>query len=271
MNHNPTPPCASPAPDRAPRDPRHLLEQVAAGTVTVEQALTDLAAAQTALRDLDFARVDLQRFQRRGLPETIYSPGKTPEQVVRIMRALSDAGQPAMATRVSAQICRAVLDAFPKAVHHPQARALTLDPAPLPEPCGCVAVVAAGTSDIPVAAEACLAAARMGAHVERVFDVGVAGLHRLLPHLDALRAARVVVVVAGMEGALPSVVGGLVGKPIVAVPTSIGYGSNFQGLSALLAMLNSCVAGITVVNIDNGFGAGVAAGMINRTGEKTEP
>jgi len=160
-----------------------------------------------------------------------------------------------------------VRQAHPEAVYHETARAITLDVAPLPPPCGLVAVVCAGTSDLPVAEEAALVAERMGARVERTYDVGVAGLHRLLKHVDRLRQARAVVVVAGFEGALPSVVGGLVDRPIIAVPTSVGYGTNYQGLSALLAMLNSCAAGISVVNIDNGFGAGVAAALINRIGE----
>jgi NCAIR mutase (PurE)-related protein len=148
---------------------------------------------------------------------------------------------------------------------------VTLDVAPRRAPAGRIAVLCAGTSDLPVAEEAALTAERLGSHVDRFYDVGVAGLHRLVRHLDTIRAARVLIIVAGMEGALPSVVGGLVGKPIIAVPTSIGYGTNFKGISALLAMLNSCVPGISVVNIDNGFGAGVAAALINRVGEKETP
>lgn len=241
-------------------DARTILERVASGAVSVEQALTALATVQ----DLGFAKVDIDRARRRGLPEVIFSPGKRPEHVVKIMTALLAAGQPAFATRVSDEIRVAVQNAFPEAVWHADARALTLDPHPLPEPVGLVSVVSAGTSDLPVAAEAALAAERMGARVERMVDVGVAGLHRLMPHLDTLRASRAVVVAAGMEGALPSVVGGLIDRPIIAVPTSIGYGIGLKGLAALLAMLNSCVPGIAVVNIDNGFGAGIAAGMINR-------
>jgi NCAIR mutase (PurE)-related protein len=220
----------------------------------------------TASHDLGFAQVDTDRLRRCGLPEVIFCPGKTSAQIGAIIRSLRDAGQNAFATRVTPEQARTLCGELPGLVHHEQARALTLDTVPPPAPRGRVAVVCAGTSDIPVAAEAALTAARMGARVERITDVGVAGLHRLMKHLDTLRAARAVVVVAGMEGALPSVVGGLIDKPVIAVPTSIGYGTSLQGLAALLAMLNSCVPGITVVNIDNGFGAGVAAALINRTG-----
>lgn len=225
--------------------------------------------AEAALRreaSLDFARVDLERHARCGLPEVIYCPGKTAEQVVAIARRLLEAGQPVFATRADAAVYTAVRAAIPSAVYHALARCICVDPTPLPAPQGLVAVVCAGTADLPVAEEAALTAERMGACVERVFDVGVAGLHRLMPHLELLRRARALVVVAGMEGALPSVVGGLVDRPIVAVPTSVGYGTHFQGLAALLAMLNSCVPGVMVVNVDNGFGAGVAAARINRTG-----
>ena len=220
--------------------------------------------------DLDFARIDTDRLRRRGLPEVIYAPGKSCEQIVQILVALRDAGQNGFATRVTPEQAETVREALPDALYHPTARALTLDTVDLPPPRGSVAVLCAGTSDIPVAEEASLTAERMGARVERIFDVGVAGLHRLLKRLDVIRAARAVIVVAGMEGALPSVVGGLIDRPIVAVPTSVGYGANLQGISALLTMLNSCVPGVTVVNIDNGFGAGVAAAMINRTGESKD-
>jgi len=215
-------------------------------------------------RNLNYARVDVDRLKRRGLAEVIYCPGKTPDQVVGIMRELIAAGQDVYATRVTPEQVEVVTQAIPEAVHHATARAITVDVAPRPEPIGRISVVCAGTSDLPVGEEAALTAERMGARVDRIFDVGVAGLHRLMAHVDDLRASRVVVVVAGMEGALPSVVGGLLDKPVIAVPTSVGYGTSLQGLAALLAMLNSCVPGITVVNIDNGFGAGVAAAMINR-------
>lgn len=212
----------------------------------------------------DFADIDLDRLHRCGMPETIFCAGKTSEQIVEIMRRIKEAGQNIFATRASTEQFDAVKKAFPDAVHHPAARAITMDVTDLPNPVGLIAVVCAGTSDLPVAEEAALTAERMGANVERINDVGVAGLHRLIKHLDTLRTARAVVVVAGMEGALPSVVGGLIDKPIIAVPTSIGYGTSMNGIAALLAMLNTCVPGITVVNIDNGFGAGVAAAMINR-------
>lgn len=220
--------------------------------------------------DLGFARVDTDRLRRRGMPEVIYCPGKTTEQIIDIMSALKKAGQNIFATRADAEQYAAVKKAIPQAVYHETARAITMDVTRPIKPVGLVAVVCAGTSDLPVAEEAALTAERMGAKVKRISDVGVAGLHRLMKHIDLLRSARVVVVVAGMEGALPSVVGGLVDKPIIALPTSVGYGTSMKGLSALLAMLNSCVPGIMVVNIDNGFGAGVAAAMINNVGEDSE-
>ena len=217
--------------------------------------------------NLGFARLDLVRHRRCGVPEVIFCEGKTPAQVIRIVAAMQRAGHNVFGTRVTPEFFAAVARAHPRLVYHAAARAVTLDVAPLPKPCGQVAVVCAGTSDLPVAEEAAFTAQRMGARVVRVHDVGVAGLHRLVEHLDKLKASRAVVVVAGMEGALPSVVGGLIDRPIIAVPTSIGYGMNLQGVTALLAMLNSCVPGITVVNVDNGFGAGVAAALINRLAE----
>jgi NCAIR mutase (PurE)-related protein len=214
--------------------------------------------------DLGFAKLDLDRPRRRGMPEVIYGAGKTAEQLAAIFRAMAEAGQNAFATRVSAEHAAVVRQTLPDAVYHPVARILTRDVAPLPERRGKVAVLCAGTSDLPVAEEAALTAERLGAAVVRLFDVGVAGLHRLLSRQAQFADARALVVVAGMEGALPSVVAGLVDRPVIAVPTSVGYGASFQGLAALLAMLNSCATGVTVVNIDNGFGAGVAAAMINR-------
>ena len=218
----------------------------------------------------DFADVDTDRLRRRGMLETIFCPGKTSDQMVKIMKTLIDAGQDVFATRATAEQYEAAHVAFPDAVFHEAARAITIDVATRPDPVGLVVVVCAGTSDIPVAEEAALTAQRMGARVERVCDVGVAGLHRIMKHVDLLRSARVAVVIAGMEGALPSVVGGLIDKPIIAVPTSVGYGTGLGGISALLTMLNTCVSGISVVNIDNGFGAGVSAAMINRIGETKE-
>jgi hypothetical protein len=214
--------------------------------------------------DLHFAKPDYDRLHRRGMPEVIYGAGKSATQIEAIMRALNKAGQNAFATRVTPEQASAVCEVMPGAVYHEAARILTCDVVPLPERRGKVAVLCAGTSDIAVAEEAAITAERLGAAVERVFDVGVAGLHRLLTRVERFADARAIVVVAGMEGALPSVVGGLTDKPVIAVPTSIGYGASFQGVAALLGMLNSCASGVTVVNIDNGFGAGVAAALINR-------
>jgi len=214
--------------------------------------------------DLHFAKPDYDRPHRRGMPEVIYGAGKTAPQIAAIMRALNAAGQNAFATRVTPEQAAAVQAELPRAEYLETPRLLICDVAPLPERKGKVAVLCAGTSDLPVAEEAAVTAERLGANVERIFDVGVAGLHRLLSRMERFADARAIVVVAGMEGALPSVVGGLTDKPVIAVPTSVGYGASFQGLAALLGMLNSCASGVTVVNIDNGFGAGVAAALINR-------
>jgi len=242
-----------------------ILEKVQQGEMPVEEALALITRA--AEKDLGFARIDLERHRRRGMPEVVYAEGKTADQVCRIIEALNDAAQPVLCTRASREIFDAVAKAHPGARYHEAARLITIDNSPRPEPIGGVAVVCAGTSDIPVAEEAAVTAEWMGARVERIFDVGVAGLHRVIHHLDTLRVCRAVVVVAGMEGALPSVVGGLIDKPIVAVPTSVGYGTHMKVIAALLAMLNTCVPGVSVVNIDNGFGAGVTAALINRVGE----
>ncbi len=215
--------------------------------------------------NMDFARVDLDRANRCGAPETVYCPGKSAEQITSILLALKKAGQNAMASRATPEQFETVRARIPEAEWHPQASAITLDVAPAPEPVGLVTVICAGTSDINVAEEAALTAARMGARVKKIFDVGVAGLHRVMNHVDALNQSNAVVVVAGMEGALASVVGGLIDKPVIAVPTSVGYGAGFKGVAALLTMINSCVPGISVVNIDNGFGGGAAAAIINRT------
>jgi len=216
------------------------------------------------IADLGFARVDVDRAARTGDPEVVYGSGKTPDQVVAILRALHEKhpDRAVLATRLAPEALDVVSRALPDAAIDLVARAVTLGP--MPEPHGTVAVVSAGTSDAPVAAEAALTVAVHGAGVERVEDVGVAGLHRLLGVRDRLEHADCLVVVAGMEGALPSVVGGLTGVPIVAVPTSVGYGASLGGVAALLAMLNSCAPGITVVNIDNGYGAGVHAARVAR-------
>lgn len=217
-------------------------------------------------KNVDFADIDFDRLARRGMPETIFCPGKTAEQVAEIALRLKNAGQNVLATRASLDQYEAVREKCSEAVYHKTARIITIDVSPLPEPQGLVVVACAGTADLPVAEEAALTATRLGARVERINDAGVAGIHRIMKHTELLNKARAIVVVAGMEGALPSVVGGLVNKPIIAVPTSVGYGTSFNGLAALLTMLNTCVPGISVVNIDNGFGAGVSAAMINRTG-----
>lgn len=249
------------------QDLRTILESVQAGRLTPEQAEPMVRSVED---NLGFARVDTHRLHRKGFPEVIFCPGKTADQIVSIIQSLRKAGQDVLATRATREQYQAVHAAHPDAVFHEAARAITLDVTARPIPVGQIAVVCAGTSDIPVAEEAALTAERLGARVERIVDVGVAGLHRLFNHLDFLRSCTALVVVAGMEGALPSVIGGLVECPIIAVPTSVGYGTHFKGLTSLLAMLNTCVPGVTVVNIDNGFGAGVAAALINRaaTGER---
>jgi NCAIR mutase (PurE)-related protein len=238
-----------------------LLEQFRAGTISREKVLRAFQAAPVA--DLGFAQVDTHRALRKDFPEVIFGAGKTPEQVARIAEKLWDQGRRVLATRVTTEQARALRRKFRHAVHHPLARCVTIEKKPLPKRPGFIAVVCAGTSDLPVAEEAAVTAEIMGNRVERIHDVGVAGLHRMLARLEILQTANVIVAVAGMEGALPSVVAGLVARPVIAVPTSVGYGASFGGVAALLAMLNSCASGVTVVNIDNGFGAGCAASQIN--------
>ena len=215
-------------------------------------------------QDLDFAKVDHHRTVRRGFPEVVFGQGKTPQQIASISDALLRHSDVVLVTRASEEAYDAVLASIPDAQYDRTARAVVVDRRVPSQPTPGVLVLCAGTSDLPVATEAAITAELMGCGVERIADVGVAGIHRLLDQRDALERARVIVVVAGMEGALPSVVGGLVKAPVIAVPTSIGYGASYQGLAALLAMLNSCVPGIGVVNIDNGFGAGYLAALINR-------
>jgi NCAIR mutase (PurE)-related protein len=215
--------------------------------------------------DTPHARVDTHRALRIGLPEVVFGPGKTAEQIAEIVRVLLGEGQNVLATRVETGEAEAVLREVPGGEYDPAARLLWYGPTEVPiVGKGTVAVVAAGTSDSPVSLEAAGVARRFGNRVETLFDVGVAGLHRLLASSEVLRASRVLIVVAGMEGALPSVVGGLVDKPVIAVPTSVGYGASFQGISALLGMLTSCASNVAVVNIDNGFGAAYVATLINR-------
>jgi NCAIR mutase (PurE)-related protein len=238
---------------------RTLLEGVAQGAVSIEEALARLR--DLPYQNLDFARIDHHRALRKGFPEVVFCQSKTPEQVAEIVARLAERGR-VLATRASEAHAQAVQARLPGAVYHPLARAITVgEPPPAPEaPYG--VIFAAGTADIPIAEEAALTARMMGARVETVYDVGVAGIHRLLEHLPLLQGARGIVVVAGMEGALPSVVGGLAPCPVIAVPTSVGYGAHFDGLAPLLTMLNSCAPGVVVVNIDNGFGAGYCLGLI---------
>ena len=239
-----------------------LLAQVERGELSSAGAAERLASLP--FEDLGHTRVDHHRSLRSGLPEVIYAAGKTPEQTVAIFASLAASGVDVLATRADEQTASAVLEKFPKAVHHPAARAVTLRQSAATEQRGRIAVVCAGTSDLPVAEEAAVTAEVFGVKVTRLYDVGVAGLHRLLAVRDELVAADVVIVCAGMEGALPSVVGGLVGVPVIAVPTSVGYGASFGGAAALLGMLNSCSPNVSVVNIDNGFGAAYTATLIAR-------
>ena len=240
----------------------HLLEQVAAGDLKPEQALQQLR--DLPFENLGFAHVDHHRSLRTGFPEVIFGQGKTLDQVVSIADRIVEHGSQMLATRLEEATAHALVERFATAEYDALARTVLVPAAQTPPLTGQVAVVSAGTSDLPVAREAVVTARAMGARVEEIYDVGVAGIHRILAYREQLQHARAIVVVAGMEGALASVVGGLVDTPVVAVPTSIGYGASFQGVAALLAMLNSCATGVVVVNIDNGFGAGYAAALINR-------
>jgi NCAIR mutase (PurE)-related protein len=244
---------------------RALLDEVRSGSLTPELAHQQLLQylRQSPYEDLGFARVDHHRAVRQGFPEVVYGAGKTPDQVAAIAERIVAAGHNLLVTRTGREAFDAVHARLPAASFHEQARTITLRMAALPEGRGTILVVAAGTADLPVAEEAVISAEIMGNRVDRLYDVGVAGLHRLLAEQHRLNAAHVVIVVAGMEGALPSVVGGLVDVPVVAVPTSVGYGASFGGITALLGMLNSCASGISVVNIDNGFGAAAVANAIN--------
>jgi len=241
-----------------PEEVRALLEGIPGGTTTIDEALN--ALRRVPIDDVGFARLDLHRELRQGLPEAIYAEGKTTAEVVTIARRLLDQTTSAvLATRCSPETATTLLAEFPGAVHHERARLVVLRRTALTEPLGTVAVVTGGTSDAAVADEAAATADALGAAVRRVTDVGVAGIHRVLDVQDELEGSDVVVVVAGMEGALASLVGGITSAPVVAVPTSVGYGASFGGLAALLAMLNSCATGIAVMNIDNGFGAAMFA------------
>ena len=244
---------------------RALLDQVRSGGTAPETAQEEILQflRQSPYEDLGFARVDHHRHVRQGVPEVVFGQGKSPDQIASIARALVGAGQNLLVTRTTAEAHRAVAEVLPAARYHELARCITFEVSPALPGRGTIAIAAAGTADLPVAEEAAVTAEALGNTIDRVYDVGVAGLHRLLKELPRLSSARVIICVAGMEGALPSVVAGLVDVPVVAVPTSIGYGASFGGLTALLAMLNSCATGVSVVNIDNGFGAAAIASSIN--------
>ena len=239
-----------------------LFEQVRKGKLSPDEAMQQLK--HLPFEDLGFANVDHHRSLRMGMTEVIFGPGKTPANLAAIFVRLAKHGNNVLATRATPQQFKAVKSKLRKAEYHELARAITLSQDDTLHGKGRIVVVSAGTSDIPVAEEALVTAQVMGNEVQHVYDVGVAGIHRLLAQREILTGARVVIVCAGMEGALPSVVGGLVGVPVIAVPTSVGYGASFNGLSALLGMLNSCASNVSVVNIDNGFGAGYVASIINR-------
>jgi NCAIR mutase (PurE)-related protein len=244
---------------------RRMLEDVQAGRLSVEGAAARLAGLP--FEDLGFAKVDHHRALRAGGPEAVFCPGKTPEQVVAITGRLARHHANVLATRCEPAVATAVAAAGLPCAYHPLPRLLVVRPEPV-EGIGLVVVAAAGTADLPVAEEAALVAEALGNRVERLTDCGVAGLHRLLVHRELLGEANAIVAVAGMEGALPSVIGGLVDRPVIAVPTSVGYGTSLGGLAALLAMLNSCAPGVSVVNIDNGYGAAHQASQINRLASK---
>jgi NCAIR mutase (PurE)-related protein len=242
---------------------KELIQKVRDGEIGVDEAITRLR--DLPYEDIGFARIDHHRSLRRGFPEVIYGTGKKVEEIIEIIGKMVDKEENTLVTRLTDDKARIVKEHFPHGQYFPNSKVFTLEVRPAEKRGkGTILVISAGTSDMPVAEEAAITARFMGNEVETLFDVGVSGLHRILEKRDALMEASVIVVAAGMEGALPSIVGGLVDKPVIAVPTSTGYGANFGGLSALLGMLNSCASGVTVVNIDNGFGAGYAASLINR-------
>lgn len=245
-----------------------LLEKVKSGVIPIDEALQQLKKYPYENID-NVVRLDQQRALRCGFPEVIFGKGKSEEQLMSIVERVISQNSDLLITRLEDDIAKRIACSFPQVIYHSRAKMLTWQAKPTAG-VGNLLVLSAGTADIPVAEEAAITAEMLGAKVERIFDVGVAGLHRLLEHIDLLQSARVLVVVAGMEGALPSVVAGLVSAPVIAVPTSIGYGASFEGLAALLAMLNSCANGVSVVNIDNGFGAGYQAALINRLGTTNE-
>jgi NCAIR mutase (PurE)-related protein len=239
-----------------------LLNKVQEGTISVDEALEILRSFPYT--DLGFAKIDHHREIRTGYPEIVYCAGKTTEQVCEIFRVMIEKENNVFGTRANKDMYEAVRNISPEAVYYAEARIISVQKKKPDTPKSKIAVITAGTSDIPVAEEAAVTAELLGNNVIRIYDAGVAGIHRLVDKLPEIRSCRVIIVIAGMEGALASVVGGLVDKPVIAVPTSVGYGASFGGISALLAMLTSCSSGVTVVNIDNGFGAGFSASMINR-------
>ena len=247
-------------------DIRKTLEALERGDITVDEAL--LVVKKKPFEDVGYAKVDLHRGIRQGAAEVIYGAGKTPEQIIGITRVMLENGiQTILITRLTEEKAEEVQKEIPMD-YRKEARIGIVGPLPEPDAIGTVVVATGGTSDIPVAEEAALTAEAHGNRVIRLYDVGVAGLHRTLAHMDEIMSATVIIAIAGMEGALASVIGGLADCPVIAVPTSVGYGASFHGLSALLSMLNSCASGVSVVNIDNGFGAGYLAGMINHIGKK---
>ena len=253
-----------------PQQILELLQAVASGQLTPERALGDLAELPYA--DLGFAKLDFHRELRNGHPEAVYGEGKTPDDLEKILERMLGAHGRALVTRLRPEAAERLRERFPEAVWHERARILTCGEPPDPSPgAGSIAVLAAGTSDLPVAEEAAVCADWFGHEVQRCYDVGIAGLHRLLGNLQEIRRADVVVAVAGMDGALPTVVASLVPAPVVAVPTSVGYGASFGGIAPLLTMLNGCAPGIGVVNIDNGYGAAVLASRIARVVRRAEP
>jgi len=254
----------SPVPNHTEERLAALLEGVKSGALSVAEAVDKLRTLP--YEDLGYARLDHHRALRQGFPEVVFAQGKTPDQVVQIMAHLSAHNDRVLATRVAPEVYNLVRQQIPDAIYHEIPRLIVIDRAKDEVRIPGILVATGGTADMPVAEEAAITAELMGNQVVRLYDVGVAGLHRLLDRMDVLQQARVIIVAAGMEGALASVVGGLVGVPVIAVPTSVGYGASFGGLAALLAMLNSCAPGVSVVNIDNGFGAGHLAGLINRLG-----
>jgi NCAIR mutase (PurE)-related protein len=240
-----------------------FLKKVRSGETSIDEAIVQLKSLP--FEDLGDARIDHHRSLRKGYPEVIWGEGKTSGQILSIMKELKKKGQNVLITRLEERKARVIQRFFPKSQYYPRSKVLTYFTHPVkPEGQGTILVITAGTTDIPVAEEAALTVQFMGNRVETLYDVGVSGIHRLLSERKRLETARVLIVVAGMEGALPSVVGGLVDRPVIAVPTSVGYGASFGGITALLAMLNSCASGVAVVNIDNGFGAGYMASLMNR-------